>query len=77
MTVPTFEEIRQALKIPAVHEFEFPVMSRIEARLKGEKRYFTGNPCKNGHISERNALSGGCLACERSKYNLRRHTKYD
>lgn len=30
------------------------ILLREEAIQKGLKRYFTGIPCKNGHISERN-----------------------
>lgn len=36
--------------------------SRREARERGQKRYFTGKPCLQGHIAERN-LSGKCIAC--------------
>lgn len=34
-----------------------------EARKIGERYYFTGNPCKHGHISRRIADNGGCLEC--------------
>lgn len=33
------------------------------ALLQGLTQFFTGRPCDNGHISPRNAKSGGCLAC--------------
>ena len=72
MNVPTFEEIREALKVPKIYELDVPVMSRVEARTKGVTRYFTGTKCKNGHISERNTLSGACIACDRVNYELRR-----
>jgi len=72
MTVPTFEEIREALKVPRIYELDVPVMSRVEARTKGVTRYFTGTKCKHGHISERNTLSGACIACDRANYELRR-----
>lgn len=38
---------------------------RKEASALGEPRYFTGKPCKNGHISERNTKSGHCMDCNR------------
>lgn len=38
-------------------------ISRQEAIDKGLARYFTGKPCKNGHVSERWTLSCGCIAC--------------
>lgn len=72
MNVPTFEEIREALKVPRIYELDVPVMSRVEARQKGCIRYFTGTKCKHGHISERNTLSGACIACDRVNYELRR-----
>lgn len=39
---------------------------RHRAKVAGELRYFTGLPCKNGHISERLTSIGQCLACGRS-----------
>jgi 5-methylcytosine-specific restriction endonuclease McrA len=36
---------------------------RKQARESGLKRYFTGNPCKHGHVAERFVSSGGCVAC--------------
>ena len=35
-----------------------------EARSLGLKRYFTGKPCKHGHICERH-VTGGCMECAR------------
>ena len=35
---------------------------RQAAELAGAKRYFTGKPCKHGHISER-YISGACVEC--------------
>lgn len=50
---------------------------RSEARRQGLKRYFTGKPCKQKHVSERNVGSGKCLACERRRENLRRMSDPD
>lgn len=56
--------------------------SKEEARSRGLKTYFTGVPCKNGHLSERNASGGQCRQClkdwhernkERHKENMRQH----
>lgn len=33
------------------------------ARERGEKRYFTGLPCKLGHIAERQISNGTCVEC--------------
>lgn len=39
------------------------VTLRREALTKGLKHYFTGKPCKRGHVSERFAMSGVCVTC--------------
>jgi 5-methylcytosine-specific restriction endonuclease McrA len=39
-----------------------PIVTRAEAKVAGAKRYFTGKPCKHGHISERYTTKG-CVAC--------------
>lgn len=45
------------------------LISRAEAKAIGYKKYFTGKPCKHGHISERYTSSKHCLQClkERNK----------
>lgn len=40
-----------------------PYITRKEARDRGLRRYFTGKPCKNGHLSERHTSNTHCLAC--------------
>jgi hypothetical protein len=42
-------------------------VSRDEAKALGLKRYFTGVPCKRGHIAERSVRSGRCLECSRAR----------
>lgn len=37
-----------------------------EARLTGEAYYFTGAPCKHGHLAERNVKRQTCMHCERT-----------
>jgi hypothetical protein len=44
------------------------IVSRAAARATDLPRYFTGKPCKSGHISERYPL-GSCVACVRA-HNL-------
>lgn len=43
--------------------------TRKEAIALGLKRFYTGRPCKHGHISERDVSSGTCIRCrdDRSK----------
>jgi hypothetical protein len=40
-------------------------ISRKEAIQLGLKLFFTGNPCKRGHICERRATKGDCIECHR------------
>lgn len=41
-------------------------MKRADAIAAGLKRYNTGKPCKNGHMSDRH-VNGSCLACDRDR----------
>ena len=38
-------------------------MTRGEAKRLGLKRYTTGNACKQGHVAERNTITGKCVEC--------------
>jgi 5-methylcytosine-specific restriction endonuclease McrA len=40
------------------------IISRKEARERGLKRYFTGKPCKHGHLVQRYIGTGHCIACD-------------
>lgn len=40
---------------------------RNEAKLRGDAHYFTGKPCKYGHIDKRAVINGGCLSCGKEK----------
>lgn len=47
-------------------------ISRKDAAGLGLARFFTGRPCKHGHIAERYVTTGACIPCLRSfsqKYN--------
>lgn len=49
----------------------FASNSKIISRADAEKarliRYFTGEPCINGHIAERFVIGGACTECKRIK----------
>jgi hypothetical protein len=45
-------------------------ISRKDEMALGLKRYFTGNACKRGHISERQVSSLQCCDCSREKQKL-------
>jgi hypothetical protein len=47
------------------------IITLEEAKEKGLKKYFTGKPCKHGHISERYVLDKTCCMC---RYHM--HRKY-
>lgn len=34
-----------------------------EAAAKGATHYFTGQPCKRGHLAPRYVVNAGCVAC--------------
>lgn len=37
--------------------------ARSEARAQGLTRYWTGNPCPQGHVAERMVSNGRCVVC--------------
>ncbi len=39
-------------------------VSRVDAKRLGLMRYFTGKPCKQGHIRERQVSNGTCFGCK-------------
>jgi 5-methylcytosine-specific restriction endonuclease McrA len=39
------------------------IISRADAKAQGLKRYFTGKPCKRGHIAERRVDGKCCTIC--------------
>ena len=47
------------------------VITKAEARASGVLRYFTGQPCANGHVDARHVSTGACMSCSRDKQ--RRH----
>ena len=47
-----------------------PFISRKQAQAQGLKIYFTGKPCKHGHIAVR-VHGGNCLECKRIEWTKR------
>lgn len=39
------------------------IVTREQAKAEGLTRFFTGKPCKHGHLSQRSTCNGGCLQC--------------
>lgn len=48
------------------------IISRAEAKAFGLKRYFTGKPCKHGHVCER-SIRGQCIDCQLDANHKRYH----
>jgi hypothetical protein len=40
-----------------------PRFARSRAKAAGETRYFSGRPCKHGHVAERVTSNGWCVEC--------------
>lgn len=47
--------------------FPLPIISRKQARALGLKRFFTGKPCKQGHVAERGVAGGCCIVCREAR----------
>jgi hypothetical protein len=45
--------------------------SREEAIEAGEIFYYTGLPCKNGHLAKRYTTSGQCIECARAIFRAK------
>jgi hypothetical protein len=50
------------------------IVLRAEARKKGLTRYFTGEPCKRGHLAERMCSTKACVACLKLSQKIYRRT---
>jgi len=44
------------------------IISRERAKQVGLKKFFTEEPCKNGHVAERYVSSGGCVDCSKASF---------
>lgn len=44
----------------------YTIISKDTALAQGLKRYFTGIPCKNGHVTERLVKTGHCIGCKKA-----------
>lgn len=46
---------------------QFSILTRAEAKTAGKTNYFTGKPCKYGHVAQRQTVNGMCHACRAVK----------
>jgi hypothetical protein len=51
------------------------IISRSEAKARGLKTYFTGKPCKRGHVAPRQTTNGSCRECSDAKRRWRQENK--
>lgn len=65
--MPNYHPVERSFFYGGYMETNLEVISRDDARARGMKFFFTGEPCKHGHISVRKVINGGCLECVRSK----------
>src|SRR5215469_14961598 len=49
---------------------------RYQAQQRGELTYWTGKPCKNGHVDFRRADNGNCCECDRAVQRERSAIRY-
>lgn len=52
----------------------FQIISKAQAKSLGIKFYFTGKPCKHGHIAERMVSKSTCRECNR-KFGLKYYSE--
>ncbi len=57
--------VQRMIDLDALIESGLPT-SRQEAKKSGSKYYFTGDPCRNGHLSPR-YRDGQCIQCHRDR----------
>lgn len=43
------------------------IQTREQAIEAGDPIYYTGKPCKHGHLSERYTINSTCAECQRHK----------
>ncbi|OVZ82209.1 hypothetical protein [Yersinia kristensenii] len=39
------------------------IITRTDAARVGQLKYYTGKPCRNGHLCERYTVNGSCVEC--------------
>lgn len=51
------------------------IITRKQAQAEGLKRYFTGKPCRHGHVAERWVANRGCIECRTARVNDPSHCR--
>jgi hypothetical protein len=58
-----YREKRKSIPVSLISGVHERIISRKDAKFAGFSRFFTGKPCKLGHIAERSVSNGMCVAC--------------
>ncbi len=69
--------VQKMVDLDALIESGLPTSAQ-EAKKSGSKYYFTGDPCRNGHLSPR-YMNGDCIQCSRDRHRRtadKRKAKY-
>lgn len=45
-------------------------LTRDDARAFGSRRFFTGKPCRRGHVCERYVSGEGCVECHAARNKI-------
>lgn len=60
------------MAIPPPDQWHLLPKKRAEAKAAGALHYFTGKPCRRGHVVPRNVCNEGCTSCRRERRHARR-----
>ncbi len=66
--------MRHTQRYAAFVEDHYEIISLATAKALGLRHYFTGEPCKNGHIGDRLTRSRACVICSRMNQRNRRRS---
>lgn len=67
-----FDRVKSRLSVGKENSMNPLIISRVAAFNNGKRMYFTGEPCRRGHVATRYVSTGGCTACAK-RYDLRVH----
>ncbi len=51
------------LTVPSMLSPDLQIIDRHAAHAQGKVHFFTGRPCRRGHVSPRFVSSGNCISC--------------
>jgi|13_taG_2_1085334.scaffolds.fasta_scaffold03460_1 hypothetical protein len=63
-------DIERPQKHPVPAHLRQYLMARKEAKAAGLTTYFTGQPCREGHVAAHWTSSANCVICERASFDL-------